>query len=408
MIRYRLQVEALSPLTFGARHGTSSNISDTLDYIPGTALRGAVAARFLQAFGDADDENFKHIFLRDGVLFSNLYPLDQQDSSAVWPRTAYACKPYKEQHGVKDILLSAAALKMGSFAQQHLLDEIMTCAVCGQPTHQLSGIYETTPGNPVPRQTIEVYKRLITHVGIHRQRQSASEGFLYSQQVINEVRPLPKSREFLPQLFSGELLIAPELYDFIAAELMPDDTIFRTGEGRSRGQGKVRIARHNIIEADSTEALHSRIEQFNKECKLLLSREGRVSFSLTLQSDAIFTDEFMRPQQAPSIDHLRRALGADAGVLATASASLAYANAGTKLLQSWNVAAGYPKPDAIAVTAGSVFLFQVECATAEDLAQPLAMLQERGIGKRRSEGFGRVTVCDSFHLEGKELWQVIK
>jgi CRISPR-associated protein Csx10 len=59
-----------------------------------------------------------------------------------------------------------------------------------------------------------------------------------------------------------------------------------------------------------------------------------------------------------------------------------------------------------AIETGSVFLFSCNAVKGspehETLLQQLFTLEERGIGKRRAEGFGRVRVSDQFH-QGREV-----
>jgi CRISPR-associated protein Csx10 len=423
-VRVGLQIEALSPLTFGARRGTTGNFVDTLEYVPGTALRGAVAARYLREFGDASDEQFQEIFLRGGVLFANLYPVSEADQSIpyVLPATAYACKAHKEAHGVSDILIRASALRMDEErSDQTLLDEITKCHRCRQTAHQLRGFYEKRMGNPTEYGKVEVNKRHLAHVGINRKTQASERGFFYTRQVINEAK---RKREengsgFVPQTFSGELIVSNALAEFLTTGLLAEGTVLRVGESRTRGLGKVQVSRATQVEAETESAIRARLTEFNGQ----FSRQSRASsagayVALTLQSDAILTDAFMRPKLSIDAHDVRRAIGddLDANLITIDSMTLVYSNAATRLVQSWNMASGYPKADDLAISAGGVFLFQIpdslwsvpselEGADADKLARLLKRLQELGLGKRRSEGFGRVKVCDSFHWEVPELWQ---
>lgn len=411
-LRVRLQLEALSPIAFGARRGTTSSFVDTLDYVPGTSLRGALAARFLREFANADDERFRKVFLEGEVLFANLYPLSDGEISWVLPATAHACKAYKERHGVKDILIRAAALKlMKPGSCEALLDEILFCSHCPQgwqAVKLLTGFYEKPLSRPATYATVEVHKRHLTHVGINRKKQSAEEGFLFAQQVINEARRDSDSRSFSPQLFSGELIANKSQAEFLTHELLANGTDFRMGESRTRGLGRVRVRECKVVNADTEDDVKARIVQFNRKFSERFSSD-RIFISLTLQSDTMLTDEFMRPSSTLAASDLRRAVGDDPGARSITPNSLrpVYANAGKRLVQTWNVTSGYPKPDDVAITMGSVFLFEVTEGTAEELAAPLLILQEHGIGKRRIEGFGRVTVCDPFHLEVEDLWRAI-
>ncbi len=55
-----------------------------------------------------------------------------------------------------------------------------------------------------------------------------------------------------------------------------------------------------------------------------------------------------------------------------------------------------------AIEAGSTFLFACSRELDDTLMQALYSLEEEGIGRRRSEGFGRICISDPFHLEGEQ------
>lgn len=62
----------------------------------------------------------------------------------------------------------------------------------------------------------------------------------------------------------------------------------------------------------------------------------------------------------------------------------------------WSGLWGLPREDALAIGMGSVFVVRFE---QEPDFGALLRLQEEGIGERKAEGFGRVTVADPFHWE---------
>jgi CRISPR-associated protein Csx10 len=420
-LRLRLLVKTLSPLAFSTRLGTISSFMDTFDYVPGTSLRGAVASHFLRKIANADDERFRNIFLQGEVLFSNLYPIHEPDispnstsespaaSSSILPATAYACKSHKEKHGVKDIFFRSAAIKLLNHeSADSLLDDILHCSHCKETAQRIKGFYQKTFFPDVKYNIIEVHKRHLTHVGINRASQSAENGFLFSQQVISEAREFGDNHDFVPQLFCGELIVNKAHSDFVVTKLLPQGTELRLGESRTRGLGRIHIRDCRIVAADCESDIRTRILDFNRQFAKHLAFQNHF-ISLTLQSDAILMDEFMRPRTMLDIRDFRRALG-DHDYAAMASQNilqLVFCNTGKRLVQTWNAASGYPKPENVAITMGSVFLFKVAAESPENLVAPLTALQEYGIGMRRREGFGRVTICDPFHWEVDDLWRAI-
>lgn len=418
MVRIQLRLKAVSPVAFSARRGTS-NFVDTLDYVPGSALRGAVAAHYLSRIGGAGDARFQTILVKGEASFGNLYPVRLGLRSSVIPSTARSCKTFdgflsdRDKHGVFDSLMAAASARLsGNFAA---LDERARCTVtrCGLPTHRFSGFYEEKAGDsggtpPALYSKVDVSKRHVTHAGINRASQSAEPGFLYAQQVINESWREGSGGEFKPQVFAGDLLVREHQADYVRSSLLPRGTVLRLGDSRSRGLGRMEVDHIGPAETDTETTVRGRIREFNKRLAEKAGVQPNIDYiSLTLQSDAIITDSFLRYETTIEGEDISRAIHAansQCGIEARGF-HLVFASADKKLVQSWNAASGYPKPDAAAITMGSVFLFKLLNGKAAELAQPLLALQESGIGQRRSEGFGRLSICDSFHWEVQEHGQ---
>ena len=75
---------------------------------------------------------------------------------------------------------------------------------------------------------------------------------------------------------------------------------------------------------------------------------------------------------------------------------------GTQRIAGWNGLAGTPRPNDYAIEMGSTFLFACHQQLNNDFIQALHTLQETGIGRGRSEGFGRISISDPFHLEREQ------
>ena len=98
------EVSANSPLVISSRHFVS-NENNTIDYIPGSALRGAIAEKLLMELG-GDHPKFKEIFVDGKIKFGNLYP----GQGSPIPKSAKTCKYLQgfrgsDNHGVIDYLL---------------------------------------------------------------------------------------------------------------------------------------------------------------------------------------------------------------------------------------------------------------------------------------------------------------
>ncbi len=93
MIAYRLRLKIGSPLVIAGRHAAQGGATESLDYIPGSALRGALAAFLLRAGTVNTDPSFQTLFVSDLVRYGNLYPTVEDAVTPTWPlpATAWSC-----------------------------------------------------------------------------------------------------------------------------------------------------------------------------------------------------------------------------------------------------------------------------------------------------------------------------
>lgn len=97
-----------------------------------------------------------------------------------------------------------------------------------------------------------------------------------------------------------------------------------------------------------------------------------------LRSPGIFTDDYGRPSRDPSAAELTEALGGNQAQVRDRWTRWEQAG-------GWHVASGLPKPQELAVAAGSTYLVHTERVPADS---ELAAFSARGLGLRRHEGFG--------------------
>jgi CRISPR-associated protein Csx10 len=114
-------------------------------------------------------------------------------------------------------------------------------------------------------------------------------------------------------------------------------------------------------------------------------------FSITLYSDVIVMDKFMRYKYTIDEDSLMEEFGLKDIKLVCAFKNI-------KEVLGWNAAWGLPKERELAIEKGSVFFFSYEGNNVDGLLRSLKDVDIKGIGLRREEGFGKVYICDSFHI----------
>ena len=74
-----------------------------------------------------------------------------------------------------------------------------------------------------------------------------------------------------------------------------------------------------------------------------------------------------------------------------------------KRLSGWQELWGTPRTNEYAIDSGSVFLFSSTQAADDSWLRPLFELEQRGLGRRTAEGYGRILISDPFHREGDLL-----
>jgi RAMP superfamily len=355
MSQISIRITTLSPVLLAAGP-PGGNLIETLTFIPGNTVRGVIANRYISQGGDAESSEFARLFLSGEVRYGFAYP----SGTFPVPQTARTCKydgGFRADggHGITDLACS------GSAEQR--------CAVCDSPLDYFEGFY-----NPVSGSEQGILTRLITRNAIDPVRGTAGHGRLYSQRVIEE-----------NQAFSSTIE-APADIAPVFAQLLSTPFPAGIGTGRSRGQGWVEVSEEKVSTSYAWGAAKERYAAAIPR-KLML----------TLLSDAIFQDDYLRDCFAPEISHLQPfgiGLKDWKPVPSYAGHRLVYGFDGPPLR--------LPRQPRLAVTAGSVFFFDaaVENPTIPD-GEGI-----QWIGENNAEGYGLAILWHPFHnAPGKEAAQ---
>jgi len=425
-----------SPLHLSDRH-TAANYSGTLDYIPGSAIRGAVASGYLQRVELQQDidrrlqgmdlsfrDYFDWLFLSGQVRFPNLYPMKTQRRPLVIPLSARSCKRFsgfsngprrvgEEQHGVRDILLNEPE----DFRCRERLRE-RGRTTCGAPMEQLVGFYESDNGEVNGSQQVKITPRLLTRTGIENETENVRQGVLFSLEAMEEgggsfgvfvgnLIASPPSGWISSAAQEAIQILEEHLYgnvptgersnrrraseNFQTDECGPFSRLW-VGEAKTRGIGALRIELSELGPPDLLPPLEERLNRLQEVWEQLPEHEDTTIFTLTFNSDAIVMDELWQYRSVLDEEVLEReAPGAPPCCLKRLFTR-------TRIVSGWNSAHRLPKEDELAILKGAAFLYH----TTADQATLLSWLQrieEEGIGERRSEGFGQIIACHPFHWE---------
>ncbi len=410
----QLQIKALSPLAI-ARQKPGGSVSEVEDYIPGTVIRGAIAAQILQQSGHRSTnlaENggeFQALFLDDEpAIFQNAYPAtleirgkivpqERVEEIKVLPATALSSKTKSgfkpKNNGVFDTLID----RFCADNYDYLYDP--NCPEDGGRVEPYNGFYSKYNGKYYSHSA---NKRLLTRVGINRRRATAEEEILYSIEVLNESESSGKNPK--PVWYSSVILVTDALADSLWQFIHTRRGDFRLGGSTSRGLGKVEIdakppkdAKPNIEDkvTEFTHTLQKRWLDWNNVFGYHVkeSPNNRTFFSVDLQADAILTEQWRRTTVI-STTMLQQFTGVEAPLKLEATYSSYDYRSG------WNAAWGLMKDVELVTNKGAVYLFST--TQPKEWYEALAKLELTGVGDRTCEGFGQVQVCNDFHLIFRE------
>ena len=391
-LRRRLVLEAQSPLALLSTRA-SAQFGKSLDYLPGSAVRGAMAEIFLNKRGSGDPL-FQYIFVQRAIRFHDFWPAIGSEPATLLPLSASACKRYKLEHAssLRDRLI-------GMMTRPNWIDtdDEPKCPECHNDLDQVSGYVYHDNGELKSRK---LQRQLRMHVGISRARGSAYHGLLFSYDMLTQKHlaatdSMEKSnqRAEAALAFAGEL----EIYAEDAEKLWTDfmgvigNDHLSVGKARTRGLGELAVVEEFTLEREDD--FDERWSAFNK---VLLDRNASDEycyFCVTLKSRLILRDSLGRPaldtlgtEYCPIVESI-------SGIERTA----AFLN--TVMVSGWNAAQGLPKPDMPALARGAVLGFRAKKADEQALKDQLRLLENTGLGERRAEGFGQINVCDSFHVK---------
>lgn len=387
----KLVLKAEAPLAV-LRSRANSQFVKTLDYLPGSTVRGAFAEVFINKRGTTDP-GFQRVFAEEVVWFSDFWPSHAAEAAVLLPSSMSACK----RHG----------LRHAESLHDRLLEEMLeipaarrrnTCPACGEPLDRCSGyLIPYAKG-----RSVKLGRQLRMHVGISRATGSAMSGLLFSYEVITppKSRPTAAPEGGMELTFVGFLDAEDPEALAVLAGVVPDREHLGIGKARTRGLGEVSIAVRAEVtpmpSAGGETDLQRRWRGLQEAVRAHGRNTGAQYFTITLESHLALRDALGRPVLANlNAGHL--GLGA---VLPESAHAPCVAFLSPVVVAGWNAALGLPKPDTHALSRGSVLAFRVDdTANLGELQARLQALEETGVGDRRAEGFGRLSVCHPIHWD---------
>ena len=437
MVRKRIKITARGPISITGRK-PYGQFYETLNYVPARTLRGAFARSLLDKCRLAESDlttepgcagcspdtmnecDFHNIMGKgEQIRFGDCYAVRSEPVGDihtvvphVLPATAVSCKYHpgfstgyryyldlelpvvKDEgpHGVFDLLI------------KHIVyDELEDADYVFNPkclAPECDGIVEPSVGPyqlfaDIEERAYASHKAKIHRFGrsaMNRKTWSTQEGMLYS------IQALARGNVFL-----GEIEV-DENADGITVDRAIDllTSLNNIGGQSSRGLGSVEVE----IKDHKPDALsvENRINEFNKVIDNVRGTPvDRIYFTIDLQSDAILRGLLDEPTLQMDENLLRSYLALADGEFSSeqfdrCEVRLERAYSSGLSVGGWSMAWDLPKYVRLATAKGSVFLFSASNIDSS-LCRSLAALEQRGVGESLEEGYGKINICEQFHLE---------
>lgn len=263
----------------------------------------------------------------------------------------------------------------------------------------LASLFKTKYQIPGKDKVDKAQTTVIEIAGVKLERYSEQDFSIVGNEVSIKIDPKTKSVES-GMLFNSEYLSSYEKdknQNYKKIELMgdvelPKELINKNqvytiyiGKLKTKGFGKASIIFKDYIEKN--EDLIPRINKFNEGIPKNEKEElkGKTLVTFDLQSDIIlpFNDIYDAQEQFKILANLSDKF--------EFNYSRSFVN--TSKLEGYNLINNIRKIDELVFSRGSVFTFEIE--NYKDELELLNKIEEKGIGLRKNEGFGRVKICSS-------------
>ena len=387
-----LAVTLEEPGIFAAGH-QAGNLVETLPYVPGNVMLGALAERFLYELkGSPADPRFKTFFLSDAVRFEHLYPCVSPRvlrATTPIPLSTLTCKDYPRPCSERE---EQRLHGDGHPYNDFLLDRVApNCAKsgCDAPLTGRNGFYYTlrTQGGETYDYRVQPVRIIRMHNAVDDDSQRPSEdgGGVFAYECLER-----------QQCFRGLIgFSAGTIRDDFGSTIFGAEREIELGLGRGRERGGYGEATVTVIASESNDEVTGLLDKddFERRWSRFQTARNR-HFTITLHSDTILADRYLRYQTTLAAPVLAEELGVPEDALKRHTAFSVPCT-----VDGFSGIHGLPLETDIAVSKGSAFLFEVMRDDLLDAVKNgLCRLEKEGMGFRRNQGFGRVIVCDGYHL----------
>lgn len=345
-------------------------------FLPGSLLRGAVIGLHLRSSGstfDPADDKIRRRFLNGSTRFLNAYPIESRRSLPV-PRS------WMREKGRDQTIYDPAA-------DQSMSATVTQPESISQPFCMPYNMDES--GNAPPSVRLLRPER---EISVHIARAARSGRPQKGNGAVFRYDALAAQQTFGAAILADHGDDANALYHLLHQALE-----MRLGKSSaSADYGRARITGLTLL-PDTGNTTTPLWRETDPDLDILGNEEDVV---ITLMSHALLRDNVGQHSTDRRViaDAVRQVLGVSEGDFPLKRAYL-----GSEHVGGFNRTWGLPLPQQLAISMGSVLVFDPgDFLLRDDAEDLLRRLESRGIGERRAEGFGRLAV--NWHVYAK--WTV--
>lgn len=348
------RVEAGSDLLFRSSR-RRGNVLETLPYIPGSAFRGALAARWLEQHGEEPDATFRRLFQSGDIRFGNARMAIGDDESFVVPLTLHTDKhqPFAAGSSTVDLLVGDPPASSGVLER-----------VRGEMT--ADGRVRTGGVGTVTRTRIGTFRpQAEDDLSEPARAEGAQDGLAADEQLFTEVR-LAAGTAFRTRIEGPA-----EALQQLMAILPSDEDVLAIGRSRT-------VMGHAVVSWTGPAPTAHPAPQLG------------TTHTLTALSDLVLLDRFQRSVTTLDRDALALVLACQPSDIEV----LPGGRSRTVHVGGWDGVNQLPTHIDLAIRAGSAVRFTAPDAAVARLAA------DPWVGWRRAEGHGRVAIDWAGHRPG--------
>jgi len=360
VISYRITL--CEPVILTALEG-DPNQSVSLNYIPGSVLRGAIIGKYMHENNlktlNAADEKVRKLFFEETTRYLNGYPVDRLGKRTLSVPLSW----HQDKQAVAEQDENSYA-PIYDFAVDDHPDEI-DHAVSVKVTFFSMDEDEVRLVSPI--------RRLSIHTARNRRYGRAIKTLDTMAEPLGAVyryEALEADQTFEALILCDSDEDAEFLMELLKVEKDKKSEVYFLGGSRSAGYGRVKIQDVKLVNKDWREAGGKLKNAGNQLVVMFLS-------------DVLLRDENGQYTADPIVvtNILKRKLNLEL------NQEKVFMN--TKIVGGFNRKWGLPLPQSLATGMGSVFIYSIKDPRRLDLNK-LRELEEEGIGERRIDGFGRL------------------